>query len=71
MLQEALSDLIHVVVRVVLKCAQACSGAEIVDSAFVEGLGRSRTLVHFHAADWVREHMTYLPELLSDGDEVI
>ena len=65
-----MSDLIHVVVRAVLKCAQACSGAEVIDNAFVEGTCRSTTLVHFHAADWVREHMTYLPELLSDGDEV-
>ena len=65
-----MSDLIYVVGRGILKRAQACSGAEIVDNAFVEGTRRNTTLVYFHAADWVREHMTYLPELLSDGDEV-
>jgi hypothetical protein len=59
---------VHVPARVVLKCAHACSGAEVVDSAFVEGVGRSRTLVHFHTANWVRKHMIYLPELF--GDEV-
>ena len=61
MLRETVGDLVHVPRRIVLKGAHACSRAEVVDNAFVEGTGGSHALMYFHSANRVREHKTYLP----------
>ena len=61
-----MGDLVYVPLRIVLKCAHACSRAEVVDNAFVEGTGGSRALMYFHSANRVRGHMSYLPRNFSD-----
>jgi hypothetical protein len=68
MSQESVVDLVHVPRRIVLKCAHTCSGAEVVDKAFVEETGGSRAFMYFHSANRVCGHKTYLPAEFSGGE---
>jgi len=71
MLRESVGDLFHVPRRVVFKRAHACSGAEVVDDAFVGETGGSRTFMYFHSANRVCGHNTYLQAEFSGGEAAL